>query len=135
MVAYSFKKQFVAPILAQTKDQTIRADRKRHARAGEVVQLYNAMRTRQCFLIGVGRALMVAPIRLDFLRDAITLAGKTWSDAQTLDKFSRLDGFDGWREMAAFWRENHPDAAIFSGVLIRWRDFTPAINTLIESAA
>lgn len=39
MVAYSFRKRFGPPILAGTKAQTIRADRKRHARPGEEVQL------------------------------------------------------------------------------------------------
>jgi len=52
MVAYSFKAQFREPILAGTKRQTIRADRKRHARLGEALQLYTGMRTRQCKLIG-----------------------------------------------------------------------------------
>ena len=52
MVAYSFKKQFGPPILAGTKAQTIRADRKRHVRSGELVQLYTGMRTRQCRRLG-----------------------------------------------------------------------------------
>ena len=48
MVAYSFKKLFVPAIEAGRKRHTIRAERKRHARPGEAVQLYYAMRTRQC---------------------------------------------------------------------------------------
>jgi hypothetical protein len=47
VVAYSFRQQFRPPILAGTKRQTIRADRKRHARPGEQLQLYTGMRTRQ----------------------------------------------------------------------------------------
>ncbi|MEJ0016825.1 MAG: ASCH domain-containing protein [Acetobacteraceae bacterium] len=46
MVAYSFKRDFAAPILAGIKRQTIRADRRRHARPGEVLQLYTGMRTK-----------------------------------------------------------------------------------------
>ena len=38
MVAYSFKQQFAPAILSGAKCQTIRADRKRHAREGEAVQ-------------------------------------------------------------------------------------------------
>lgn len=45
MVAYSFQKRFVEPIRSGRKRQTIRADRKRHARPGEVLQLYSGMRT------------------------------------------------------------------------------------------
>ena len=48
MVAYSFKRRFREPILAGSKQQTIRADRKRHARRGEALQLYTGMRTTQC---------------------------------------------------------------------------------------
>jgi len=35
MVAYSFRARFREPILVGAKRQTIRADRKRHARPGE----------------------------------------------------------------------------------------------------
>ena len=35
VVSYSFKRQFIDPIKRGTKRQTIRADRKRHARPGE----------------------------------------------------------------------------------------------------
>lgn len=48
MVAYSFQKQFVAPILSGIKRQTIRSERRRHARPGETLQLYTGMRTRHC---------------------------------------------------------------------------------------
>lgn len=51
MVAYSFQKTFVPAIRAGVKRQTIRADRRRHARPGESMQLYSGMRTRQCFKI------------------------------------------------------------------------------------
>ena len=48
MVAYSFQKQFVAPILSGIKRQTIRSQRRRHARPGEAIQLFTGMRTRHC---------------------------------------------------------------------------------------
>ena len=48
MVAYSFKRLFVPAIEAGTKRQTIRGPRKRHARVGEPVQLYQGMRTSHC---------------------------------------------------------------------------------------
>lgn len=51
MVAYSFKRRFAEPILAGAKRQTIRADRRRHARPGEELQLYTGMRTKSCRLI------------------------------------------------------------------------------------
>lgn len=48
MVAYSFHKTFVPQVQALSKHQTVRGPRKRHARPGEPVQLYTAMRTRHC---------------------------------------------------------------------------------------
>ncbi|WP_292672606.1 hypothetical protein [Mesorhizobium sp.] len=48
MVAYSFKTMFGPQVSALMKRQTVRADRKRHARPGEPVQLYQGMRTRNC---------------------------------------------------------------------------------------
>jgi uncharacterized protein YqfB (UPF0267 family) len=67
MVAYSFKARFVEPILAGTKTQTIRADRKRHARPGEDLQLYTAMRTKQCKLIRVARCTQIVSVMLSFV--------------------------------------------------------------------
>lgn len=105
MVAYSFKKRFVAPIRAglglimkddkgnwlqcesviddgatvshpfdpykdlapeaRPKRQTIRAiGKRRHARPGETLQLYTAMRTKQCEKIGEARCIAVLPIRI-----------------------------------------------------------------------
>jgi len=51
MVAYSFKARFAAPILAGTKWQTIRADRRRHAPTGTKCAISGATytRTHSCF--------------------------------------------------------------------------------------
>lgn len=51
MVAYSFQPIFAPVIVSGEKGQTIRAPRKRHARAGEALQLYSGMRTRHCVKI------------------------------------------------------------------------------------
>ncbi|MBY6243877.1 ASCH domain-containing protein [Methylosinus sp. Sm6] len=48
MVAYSFQKRFAEPIVERRKRQTIRGNRKRHARLGEPMQLYVGMRTKHC---------------------------------------------------------------------------------------
>jgi hypothetical protein len=82
MVAYSFKKQFIAPILSGVfgvaaglplppgenyfpKRQTIRAiGKRRHARPGEMIQLYTAMRTKQCRKLGEARCVSVQTVKL-----------------------------------------------------------------------
>lgn len=122
MVAYSFKRQFTGPILAGTKRQTIRAERKRHALPGEELQLYTGMRTRSCKLIGRAPCLSVSSIRLDFLARRVESldTGTAWTTAEETDAFAASDGFADWRAMEAFWAAEHQAIDVFSGVLIRW---------------
>lgn len=125
MVAYSFKRRFVDPIRAGTKRQTIRADRKRHARAGEELQLYSGMRTRECELIGRAICEDVVPITLLFNdqdpeAEGVILPGFGFPGG--LEGFARADGFDSWAALKQFWRDNHPGVDEFTGVLITWGD-------------
>ena len=120
MVAYSFQQRFVAPILAGTKHQTIRAERKRHARKGETLQLYTGMRTRHCSLIGVALCTDVSRLRLGIEGDWLEARDWRWHARGRLDGFARDDGFADWPEMQHFWRQQHPGIPIFTGVLIRW---------------
>lgn len=129
MVAYSFKKQFVEPIRAGRKSQTIRNERKRDVRVGEAMQLYCGMRTRSCFLIGRATCRNVEPIGIDVSRHALAIGGKApIEDAAWLDAFARQDGFHDWKEMRAFWIREH-DLGVHGrwwGVLISWTDFALA---------
>ncbi|OCC01746.1 hypothetical protein BA190_27685 [Labrys sp. WJW] len=125
MVAYSFHKRFAPAIERGTKDGTIRADRKRHARPGEAMQLFTSMRTRYCRLLGAPRCVSVNPIRLDFPNGRIeigdaALPGWYQNPSYQLDSFAQRDGFDDWADMRAFWAEHHPATPIFSGFQIRW---------------
>lgn len=123
MVAYSFKQQFIAPILAGTKRQTIRAPRKgrsRHARPGDELQLYTAMRTKYCTLIGRAVCAEVVPVQLDFEHAVLTIGGER--DGRR-DFFARSDGFQDWSEMRDFWAKEHRGVTVFDGVLIRWGGF------------
>jgi hypothetical protein len=127
MVAYSFQQRFVTPIRRLTKQQTIRADRKRHARIGEELQLYTGMRTRQCKLIGRATCMSVTPITLEFGRGngdgKICYDGIVFRSRDNLDQFAQLDGFDDWGGLVYFWEVNHPDMRVFSGIMIRWGGF------------
>lgn len=140
MVAYSFKRQFVTPIrlglnyvrhpdgqpLDRTmmpKRQTIRADRKRHARPGEELQLYRGMRTKSCFLIGNARYTAVNRIELVFRgrRLGVWIDGTRIAAAEKdRNEFARSEGFEGWAELAEFWKENHDDPESWQGVIIYW---------------
>lgn len=136
MTAYSFKRQFIALILAGTKKQTIRALRKgrsRHARPGDELQLYTAMRTKFCTLIGRAICVSADPIILNL---AVGIASITHVDGwmtkiwpHGMDEFAQADGFANFLEMRLFWTTEHPDVLVFDGVLIRWSEFRPAMET------
>ncbi|MBY6244162.1 hypothetical protein [Methylosinus sp. Sm6] len=148
MVAYSFQKRFAEPIEAGTKRQTIRPDRKRHARPGEELQLYTGMRTKHCKHIRRARCKGVYPIALSprrrwawvgagyecaFLHgeprdaseiglDRYGLSGRFVTPY--LEAFARADGFIGWGDLARFWFEQHEEMreehSIFTGKIIVW---------------
>jgi uncharacterized protein YqfB (UPF0267 family) len=129
MVAYSFKARFRAPIEAGSKRQTIRADRKRHARPGESLQLYTGMRTKYCTLIGRAICLSASAITLYFDSRLVEIhdrPDRTLIFSPGLDKFARADGFDDWAGLEGFWRAEHPDVFAttgqFHGMLIRWTE-------------
>lgn len=133
MVAYSFQKRFIDPILAglgedtgaAPKRQTIRnVGRRRHARSGEVLQLYTGMRTKQCRKIGEAICKGVEPIRIFVESGVVDLPESCWSyQGAELDNFARQDGFQDWADMRQFWRDEHGELVRlgpFVGVLITW---------------
>lgn len=124
MVAYSFKARFTVAIREGWKTQTIRAGRTRHARPGEMLQLFTGMRTRQCEKICEDvRCTAVMAIVILFDDEAeierITTDGVPVRD---LDAFAVADGFTDASDMAQFWRKQHGglDQMAFHGVLIEW---------------
>lgn len=135
VTAYSFKRRFVAPIqvglglekhchllaaLPLPKRQTIRTDRKRHARPGEELQLYCGMRTKGCFLIGRARCVSVGAIFIQFGREIVSVEDYPAIRDGDLDPFAQADGFENWEAMRQFWRNEHLDWMEFRGVIIKW---------------
>lgn len=133
MVAYSFKAQFIDPIQSGEKRLTIRGYRKCHAKPGEPIQLYTAMRTRQCrkiltrdpictrirhINIAIGDPMRPVPV--------IELDGIILSTEEA-ERFAEADGFRATASIPAtamlnaFWTLNYPDVWHFSGVVIEWR--------------
>lgn len=146
MVAYSFKKRFIEPILTglgitlrsfadlpppgrpYPKRQTIRAlGKRRHARPGEVIQLYTAMRTKQCRKLGEARCVSVGGVLLKWsewpsfctfnIRDGRRVGPTVL--IPDMEEFARLDGFVDFAEMRKFWADEH-GGETFEGVLIKW---------------
>jgi len=136
MVAYSFKKRFVEPIRVglsritlsfdcTPKRQTIRAiGKRRHARPGETLQLYTAMRTKQCEKIGDARCTEVGEIVIAFGKrpnnTIISIDGAARYTGPALHAFAQNDGFVDWDDMVRFWEAEHGTSAAFKGVLIQW---------------
>lgn len=122
MVAYSFNPRFIAPIRQGSKTQTIRAIRKRPAKAGEMLQLFSGMRTAHCVrIIPDVRCIQSCTIRIDF-DDAmrITRIETFGMPVRGLDAFARRDGFDDIEDMGAFWEHLNGRIDRFIGHVIEW---------------
>lgn len=132
MVAYSFKPSFIPHIQAKVKRQTIRLPRKRHARAGEALQLFHGPRMKPV-RIGAAVCKGAHDVRLDFTRDLVTIddAIELRTNVE-LNAFAVRDGFlppasvaadlQPWEFMARWWALTHPGQDVFRGVLIDWED-------------
>lgn len=122
MVAYSFKSRFEVAIREGWKTQTIRSSRKRHARPGEMLQLFCGMRTAQCRRICDDvRCTDVMQIVLTF--DQANLIDAVYTDGirvRDLDAFAAQDGFLSIDDMSQFWVQSHGPIRIFQGVMIEW---------------
>lgn len=112
---------------ARPKRQTIRAvGKRRHARPGETLQLYTAMRTKQCKKIGEARCTAVLPIRIMVNEHSMPVevdgrhVGVGSHDYPGgLRELAQLDGFEHAEDMHEFWKKEH-GLGEFSGVLIKW---------------
>lgn len=139
MVAYSFNPRFVEPIRQGLKTQTIRAHGlRRHARPGELLQLYTGMRTQHCKrILPAVPCLAVMRVEISFAFTGDQLIDRIATDevrVRDLDAFAIRDGFTDREDMSTFFREIHPTAPAkgFTGVLIEWA--RPA-ETMIGRAA
>ena len=121
MPAYNFQKQFVPLIESGAKRSTIRQRRKNGylPRPGEVLRLYNGMRTRSCKLIREVAVVEVLPITINAnngCADVVLNMGRL-TDTQ-VGELARADGFKNIHEFAEFFEQKYSGA--LSGYLIRW---------------
>ena len=132
MVAYSFQRQFIEPIQMGIRDpfadgaklQTIRAHRKRHARAGEMLQLYCGMRTKNCMKIVPDQECEdVFNIRFEVAKSAIKDIyiglSEPCFELPKINEFAQADGFADADALRDFWLASHGQG-LFEGVLIKW---------------
>lgn len=125
MVAYSFQPQFVPLVESGDKIHTIRAlGQKRHARPGEMVQLYTGMRTSRCRLLFESECLSTSAV-LIFPDRTVTIEGETLDDAAKAD-LAVADGFKDFEGFMEFFGRNFSPRATaenipFEGILVKWK--------------
>jgi hypothetical protein len=114
MVAYNFQDRFADDVASGRKRQTIRANSKRrHARPGETVQLYNGLRRTTCRLLRLGTCL--STFRCRITASDVFLGRER---IHNVDDFARADGFADFAAMKEWFAETH--GLPFNGVLIIW---------------
>lgn len=121
MAAYNFQKQFVPLIESGAKRSTIRKRRKNGylPRPGDVLRLYNGMRTKECRLIREVAVDAVVPITISARHGCadVILNGIRLTDFQVMD-LAKADGFKGIREFAEFFEQKYgPELQAY---MIRW---------------
>ena len=120
MPAINFKSQFTAQILSGKKPFTLRAPRKdgRDPQAGQALYLFTAMRTKQCRKIAEKPCRLAVTVKLSWRCIFVPTIGDLREDHH-LESFSRLDGFNNYREFCQF-HEVRPGMDPKSIRLIAW---------------
>lgn len=121
MAAYNFQKQFVPLIESGAKRSTIRQRRKNGylPRPGDVLRLYQGMRTKACRLIREVPVVEVLPITVHTANGCadVVLNGNRLTDYEVME-MAKSDGFKGVRDFADFFNYKYgPDLQAY---LIRW---------------
>lgn len=133
MVAYTFKRRFIAPILDGTKIHTLRnVGRRRHAKPGSKLQLYYGLRSPGAFIIAERTCIRVPSITIRFGKHPTVEVSDLphfLQGPKELDGFARYDGFENWPDLEDFWAHEHKEiyreAKVWSGYLIGWEPVKP----------
>lgn len=132
MVAYNFMAQFAEPVRNGSKPHTVRANgKRRHAVAGEMLQLYTGMRSPNCVLLRevpcIGSWPAHLPVSAKHGPLIWSIAGHSMG-CETMDTFAQNDGFHNALHMAEWLVETHGED--FTGTLIawEWKPYLPALT-------
>lgn len=142
MPAYNFQGQFVPYIEDESKPHTVRADRKdgKVPKPGDTLYLYTGMRTKKCRKIGEAICFLVQKIKIS--EEGIYIGGEIgtmgWDcprETAIVERFAWKDGFrpegstpftpsGAFDLLLQFFKKTHE--LPFQGVVIYWKDFSPA---------
>lgn len=127
MGLYNFKERFAPFILDGRKRHTIRATRKVPDKVGNIAHLYTGLRTKNVKLLGRYPICRIEEIKITVECDCaapdcpldsprVFVGGEElFSDER--ETLARLDGFEDFTEMKAFWKGRLP----FKGEIIHWQ--------------
>jgi hypothetical protein len=116
MVAYNFKPRFAPAVQRGTKSQTIRPPgKRRHAKPGDMLQLYTNMRSPDCRLLRVAPCILSTGCSI--FAHMVVIDGRRIT-GRALEDFASADGFSSWGEMCEWFRDAY--GLPFEGRLIRW---------------
>lgn len=116
----NFMRQFAARVEIGKKRQTIREVRKvRPIKPGDILRLYEGLRTKDVRLLRTELCLGVTPIKIHIPGGGprIDLAGTGMVTAEAR-KLASKDGFDNAAEMLLWFEKQY--SLPFEGVLILW---------------
>ncbi len=125
MGLYNFKDRFAPFILDGRKRHTIRATRKVPDRVGNIAHCYTGLRTKSVRFLGRWPIVKIEPIEIlpdcpcqqTHCQKAVrVLIAEQELSADEREKLARLDGFENFTEMKAFWKGRLP----FKGEIIHW---------------
>jgi hypothetical protein len=113
-----FAAEFAPAILAKTKKQTIRRDRKAAIYVGDCLELRQwsdvAYRSKQ---VGIDAVLCTKAAPIELTEQGAKVAGNT-QNLLGLELLAREDGFQSWAAMKDWFRSNY--GLPFKGILIGW---------------
>lgn len=116
MVAYNFQTRFAPAVESGEKTTTFRVlGKRRHARPGEMLQLYTGMRQKGCRLLRTVPCRAALPLVID--RHGMVLGGSRLT-AGEVDALAKSDGFASGEDMIQWVKDTHGVPA--EGVLIEW---------------
>jgi hypothetical protein len=115
MGLYNFKERFAPFILDGRKRHTIRATRKVPDKVGNIAHCYTGLRTKSVRFLGKWPIVRIEPIEI--LPESKVIVDGQELSLDEREKLARLDGFQDFTEMRAFWNGRLP----FKGHIIHWQ--------------
>lgn len=120
MVAYNFDWRFADMVASGRKDLTLRREPPgaRHAQAGEPVQLYVGLRTRDARKLIRPDPICIVSCRVVVARAFVQIPFRKVRDPTELSDFANRDGHDSWSDLVVSLGRRY--GLPFRGHLIIW---------------